>query len=171
MKYLFSTVLAFISLLLQFFLSPCISFIGISPDFIIIFLVCAAPHLGISALPMLAALLGAAFDLVASGGIFINTAVYVVFALGLCGVRLLGTEQGFFACAAETAAGILLKGIISTAALYILELTQGISFIFFIMCLPSALYTAILFIPFYFLTGWLMSIRIKKSSDRTIIEH
>ena len=69
---------------------------------------------------------------------------------------------------AAAAAG-LIKGVLSVIGFYITGLTQSISFVFFLKFIPSALYTAVLLIPFFFLFRLLMNIHIGRDDGKTII--
>ena len=169
MKYVFTVVYAFVMLMLQFFLAPSITFAGIGPDFIIIFIVSITPYFAAASLPMQALFLGTAFDLTASGGIFINTASYFVISGGMCLYELLGFGDEFIAQLTAAAAAVLIKGVLSVIGLYITGLTQSISFVFFLKFIPSALYTAAFLIPFFFLFRLLMNIHIGRDDGKTII--
>lgn len=171
MKYLFCVLFGVVAYLLQIFLAPSMAIAGIRPDFILIYLACITPYFGIFSLPLISVSLGAAIDLTTSGGLFLNTAIYFVVSLGLAGVKLFDIDLEFVPSVIAVGAGALFDGIVKMVALYILELTPNLSFVYFLKCIPAGLYTLILMVPFYFLFRWLFNIKILKKYDRTILDH
>lgn len=169
MKYLFIVLMAFVFLFLNFYVAPAISFYGIGPDFILIFLACISPHIGITTIPLLAVLLGAAFDTVASGGIFINLATYVIVSVILVVGKIFIRDIELPICIVGTALFAIIKGFVVIIGMYVLELSNNILLVYFLKQLPSALYCALLAVPIYFLCKWLCNIKIRRNDSRIIV--
>lgn len=160
MKYVFITISAIAALFLQFSIAPVISYAGIGPDFIIIFLIGIFKYCGSSTVVMLASLLGAFYDVTCNGNIFINTVSYLVIAVGLVLLKLLFDKQEFGIGLIGLTVAVLIKGVITTLGLYVIELTKGVDFIYFFKAIPAVAYCVVLYIPTYFLFKWLFSIKL-----------
>lgn len=159
MKYIFITVSAILALFLQFFLAPVITYAGIGPDFIILFLICVYKYCGASGTIMLASLLGSFYDVTCNGNIFINTVAYLFIAFGLAVVKLVLDKHELMLGIICIATAVLIKGLLTTFGLYIIELTKAVDFIFFIKAIPSALINIVLYVPSYFVFTWIFSIK------------
>ena len=154
---------------LNFYVAPVISFYGIGPDFILIFIVCVSPYIGITTVPLLAVLLGTAFDMVSNGGIFINLATYLITAVALMIGKIFIRDIELPICVVGTALFAIIKGFVAIIGMYVLELSNGISLVYFLKQLPSAIYCAALAFPIFYLCKWLCGIKISRSDDRIII--
>ncbi len=169
MKYMFIVLLSLLFLFFNLYLAPAITIFGISPDFILIFIICISPHIGITTLPLLAVLLGACYDSIASGGIYINFISYLLVSLAVAVSKIFINEIELPLCIVAISLSAVVKGFIATLGIYVLELTNGISIIFFLKQLPNALYCAVLAVPIFFLCRYLCSIEIKRNRNNNII--
>ena len=122
MKYVYAVIFSVIVLLMQMLLVPIISFVGIGPDFIIIFIALIGCYFGKTTIPLIAVVLGCAFDLTTSGNIFINTVSYIVCAVGLVAFRIFSDEVEFPVYLIAIAAFVIIKGFVTMCGLYVLEL-------------------------------------------------
>lgn len=88
------------------------------------------PHCGVMTLLTVAAVLGTAIDTTLSGGLYLNTAIYLVSAAAFGVFRLFIPKIQYISVPLALASAVIFKYFISMFALYILNIHNGLSFLF-----------------------------------------
>jgi hypothetical protein len=117
---------------------------------------------------MMASLLGAFYDVTCNGNIFINTVAYLIVAGGLVFSKLVLDRHELVLGIICMAVSVLIKGMVTTLGLYVIELTNSVDFVYFFKSIPSAVYCIVLYIPSYFLFSWLFSIKFGQSKSNIL---
>ncbi len=165
MKKLVVAILAFLFFLFACYLAPSIKIAGISPDFVLLLLAALMPHCGVMTLLTVAAVLGTAIDTTLSGGLYLNTAIYLVSAAAFGVFRLFMPKIQYISVPLALASAVIFKYFISMFALYILNIHNGLSFLFFIKSVPAVLYNVILVLPFIFILEKLFSWKVFRAKE------
>lgn len=171
MKKLVVAVLAFLFFLFACYLAPSIKIADISPDFVLMLLAVLTPHCGVMTLLMVAVILGVAIDTTLSGGLYLNTVIYLISAIAFGIFRLFMPKIQYISVSMALASAVIFKYFISMFALYILNIHNELSFLFFIKSIPAVLYNVILAIPFVFIFEKLFSWKLlqEKGEENFIV--
>jgi len=143
------SALGFVSHIL---ISPEIAIFGAKIDFIMITVIMLAMLSKKWYPPVFCALYsGIAVDLTTQGGTFINTGIYLFFAVICVVLFALFKQKGFAVSALATFIFIAAKHFMYVFLLYLLRLSEAVSLTTFFHGIPSAIYSAVAALPIFYL--------------------
>lgn len=105
---------------------------------------------------------GLAVDITTQAGTYINTGMYLFFGLTLGLLVMFFNNNGFVLSGLLSFACVAIKHLIFVFLLYIMRLSQTLTFTTFLYGLPSALYTGIVAIGVFFLYRWIFLLPFMK---------
>lgn len=105
---------------------------------------------------------GLAVDITTQAGTYINTGVYLFLGLALGVFVTFFYSNGFVLSGLISFTCVSFKHLIFVFLLYIMRLSQNLSFITFLYGLPSALYTGVITLGIFFLYKWIFSLPFMK---------
>lgn len=105
---------------------------------------------------------GLAVDITTQAGTYINTGIYLFFGLTLGLLVTFFYNNGFVLSGLISFACVSVKHLVFVFLLYIMRLSQNLTFTTFLYGLPSALYTGVVTIGVFFLYKWIFSLPFMK---------
>lgn len=158
---------------LQLMLSPAIQIFGAKIDFIMISITVCAFYIKKWYAPVICGLYsGLVIDVLTQAGTYINTILYPVFAVLVFLLAYFLQEKNFAIFSLTSAALVVLKHFVLIFVLYIMRLSQHLTFMTLVNGLPSALYTAVAALCIYFVVDKIFSLQFmqeRKEEGRRFI--
>lgn len=156
-------VLSSVMFILHIMLAPVLEIFTAKIDFIMISVLMLALFSEKWYPPLLCAVYsGLAVDITTQAGTYINTGIYLFFGLTLGILVMFFKNKGFILSGLATFMCVALKHLIFVFLLYIMQLSQNLSFGTFMFGLPSALYTGIVALGIYFGYNWIFALPFMK---------
>lgn len=142
---------SFFMCILHIVISPMISIFGAKVDFVLISIVLTAMYTVKWYPPVLCAVYsGLIVDIVTQPGTYINTGMYLFLGIVAAAASLILHSTSFFSAGAQVLIGAGAKHILYVFVLYVLRLSENLTLATFLHGVPSALYSGVVAIGFYF---------------------
>ncbi len=155
--------LSSVMFILHIMLAPVLEIFTAKIDFIMISVLMLALFSEKWYPPLLCAVYsGLAVDILTQGETYINTGIYMFFGLALGILVMLFKNNGFVFSGISAFACVGLKHLIFVFLLYIMRLSENLTFGTFLYGLPSALYTGVITLGIYFVYKWIFSLPFMK---------
>ena len=156
-------VLSFIMFILHIVLGPAIEIFTAKIDFIMISILMIAFFTQKWYPPLICAVYsGLAVDITTQALTYVNTGIYLFFGLAM-GLFAMFFRNNTVAISGISAfACVAFKHLIFVFLLYIMRLSQNLTFGTFLYGLPSALYTGVIALPLFFFYKWIFLLPFMK---------
>ena len=105
---------------------------------------------------------GLAVDITTQTGTYINTGIYLFFGIALGLLVMFFNNNGFVLSGLLSFACVSVKHLVFVFLLYIMRLSQNLTFGTFLYGLPSALYTGVVTTGVFFLYKWIFLLPFMK---------
>lgn len=144
-------LVSFVMCIFHIVLSPVIAIFGAKIDFILISIILTAMFTVKWYPPVLCAVYsGLIVDIVTQPGTYINTGMYLFLGIVASVAALIFRSSSFFSAGAGVLLGAGIKHLLYVFVLYVLRLSEALTLATFLHGVPSALYSGIVAVGFYF---------------------
>lgn len=143
---------SFLMCIFHIVLSPAIAIFGAKIDFVLISVILIAMYTAKWYPPVLCAVYsGLIVDIVTQPGTYINTGIYLFIGIVAAAAALVLRTSSLFYAGLGALLGVVIKHLLYVFVLYVLRLSESLTLATFIHGLPSALYSGVVAVGFYFI--------------------